>query len=90
MLDHTRHADGPSVWCGLDGLRSLKRKQEYYMSRNFTKVAFKHGLAPGPPLSSASLTKLDQHKFQLKSKNQKITTGVDYAYSIFTVVSTGL
>lgn len=55
----------------------------------FTKVAFIHGLAPGTLLSSASLTKLEQQKFEVKSKNKKITTGVDYAYSIFTVVSTG-
>lgn len=89
MLEHTRYADGPSVRCGFDGSGSLQGKQEYYKREIFTKVAFIHGLAPGALLSSASLTKLEQQKFEVKSKNKKITTGVDYAYSIFAVVSTG-
>lgn len=89
MLEHTRYADGPSARCGFDGSGSLQGKQEYYKRENFTKVAFIHGLAPGALLSSASLTKLEQQKFEVKSKNKKITTGVDYAHSKFTVVSTG-
>lgn len=69
--------------------RILARKARILQEKNFTKVAFIHSLAPGALLSSASLTKLEQQKFEVKSKNKKITTGVDYAYSIFAVVSTG-